>query len=164
LRRSMKDASFNAFVGADAKAVVATAFKAMTLLNDPEIRGVIESGCTPFTTIFIDEAGLISRAAVAALSLLPTPSVGLVGHSKQLAPISRISRILPTSQATWLASSGLSHLQSLNQTHHAVCLLRQQHRMHPQVSTVVSHYQYDGKLEDAPEVVNRTFPQPPLLD
>lgn len=163
LKRAMRDASFNAFASGEAKVVVATAFKAMTLLNDPAMRDVIAGGSTPFTTVIIDEAGLISRAAVAALSLFASQRVVLAGDSKQLAPISRISRILPTSQATWLASSGLSHLRSLRQTHEAVCLLRQQHRMHPHVSTVVSQYQYDGMLEDGATVVNRPYASAPIL-
>ena len=163
LKRAMRDASFNAFSSGEAKVVVATAFKAMTLLNDPEMRDVIAGGSTPFTTVVIDEAGLISRAAVSALSLFASQRVILAGDSKQLAPISRISRVLSTSQATWLASSGLSHLKSLRQTHEAVCLLRQQHRMHPHVSTVVSQYQYDGMLEDATTVVNRPYACAPIL-
>jgi hypothetical protein len=163
LKRAMKDASFNAVASGEVRVVVATAFKAMTLLNDPDIRGVIAAGGAPFTTVFIDEAGLVSRAAVAALSLLAGRRVVLAGDSKQLAPISRISRILPTSQATWLASSGLSHLRSLKQTHEAVCLLRQQHRMHPHVSTVVSQYQYEGVLEDGATVLKRPYACPAVL-
>src|SRR5262249_30346821 len=113
LKLAMKDASFNAFASGEVKVVVATAFKAMNLLSGPEMRDVIAAGNAPFTTVVIDEAGLISRAAVAALSLFASKRVVLAGDSKQLAPISRISRLLPTSQATWLASSGLSHLRSL---------------------------------------------------
>ena len=163
LRQAMRDASFNAFASGEARVVVATAFKAMTLLNDQGMRDVIAAGSTPFTTVVIDEAGLISRAAVAGLSLFASKRVVLAGDSKQLAPISRISRILPTSQATWLASSGLSHLRSLRQTHQAVCLLREQHRMHPHVSTVVSQYQYDGLLEDGATVTKRAYPCPDVL-
>lgn len=163
LRQAMRDASFNAFASGEAGVVVATAFKAMTLLNDPQMRDVIAAGSAPFTTVVIDEAGLISRAAVAALSLFASKRVVLAGDSKQLAPISRISRILPTSQATWLASSGLSHLRSLRQTHEAVCLLREQHRMHPHVSAVVSQYQYDGLLEDGATVKGRAYPCPDVL-
>ncbi len=163
LKRAMKDASFNAVASGEVRVVVATAFKAMTLLTDPAIREGIAEGGSPFTTIFIDEAGLISRAAVAALSLLASRRVVLAGDSKQLAPISRISRVLPTSQATWLASSGLSHLRSLKQTHEAVCLLREQHRMHPHVSTVVSQYQYEGVLEDGATVHKRSYACPAVL-
>ena len=148
-RRQMKDASYNAFVSRDVQVVAATSFKAVTLLNDDSIRSSIEEGSARFTTIFIDEAGLISRAAAAALSLLASRRVVLVGDSKELAPISRISRILPTTQATWLASSGLSHLRSLEQAHDAVHLLREQHRMHPHVCSVVSAYQYENKLLSA---------------
>jgi superfamily I DNA/RNA helicase len=160
LKRAMKDASFNSFVSPDTRVVVSTAFMAMVILNDPEVRRVVTSGCAPFTTVVIDEAGLISRVAAAALSLLAARRVLLAGDSKQLTPISRISRILPTSQARWLASSGLSHLRSLKETHDAVCLLREQHRMHPHVSAVISKYQYDGVLENAATVRNRAYHGP----
>lgn len=134
------------------------------MLTDDSIRASVESGHAPFTTIFIDEAGLISRATASALSLLASRRVVLVGDSKQLAPISRISRILPTSQATWLAASGLSHLHSLEQTHQAVHLLREQHRMHPEVCAVVSAYQYENQLKNGSTVTNRSSTLPPLID
>lgn len=151
LRTSGSDQSNCIFVDAQRRVVVATAFKAMSYLKDESIRKMVEEGEAPFTTIFIDEAGLISRAAVAALSLLAARRVVLVGDSKQLAPISRISRILPTRQQTWLASSGLSHLDDTENIPEAVHLLSQQRRMHPDVCTVVSNYQYDGVVTTAPE-------------
>ncbi len=163
LRKQMKDASFNSFVSEKVRVVVATAFKATMMLNDPEIRSSIEEGNAPFTTIFIDESGLLSRAATAALTLLASRRVVLVGDSKQLAPISRMSRVLPTSQATWLASSGLSHLNSLDQAHDAIHLLREQHRMHPEVCDVVSAYQYENKLVNGASVSNRSFALPDLI-
>ena len=163
IRRQMKDASYNAFISKEVQVVVATAFKALTLINDATIRSSLEERRAPFTTIIIDEAGLISRATAAALSLLASRRVLLVGDSKQLAPISRISRILPTGQATWLASSGLSHLRSLEQVHDAVHLLREQHRMHPHVCSVVSGYQYENKLLNGSTVKNRIAAMPVLL-
>ncbi len=153
----MKGASYTAFVSRDVRVLVATAFKATTLLNDQSIRTMIERKEAPFTTIFIDEAGLLSRASVAVLSLLASRRVILVGDSKQLAPISKISRILPTSQATWLASSGLSHLRSLEVVNDAVHLLLEQHRMHPHVCAVVSAYQYDNRLVTAPAVLGTSW-------
>jgi hypothetical protein len=163
IKKAMRDTSFKAFTSTEVKVVVATALKAMSLLSTPELRGMVAGGSAPFTTVFIDEAGLISRAAAAGLSLLASRRVVLAGDSKQLAPISRISRILPSSQEAWLASSGLTHLRSLARVHDAVCLLRQQHRMHPQVSQVVSNYQYDGVLEDATTVANRAYSCPAVL-
>ena len=163
LVRSMRDTAFNIFVAPSCRVVVSTAFKALTLVNDGTIRGMLTRGEAPFTTVIIDEAGLISRATAAALSLLASRRVLIVGDAKQLAPISRISRVLPTSQATWLASSSLSHLSSISQVNSAVHLLREQHRMHPDISQVVSHYQYDKSLLDSPAVKSRSFILPPLL-
>ena len=151
LRTSGNDQSNRIFVDDERRVVVATAFKAMSYLKDESIRKMVEDGEAPFSTIFIDEAGLISRAAVAALSLLAAKRVVLVGDSKQLAPISRISRILPTRQQTWLASNGLSHLDDTENIPTAVHLLSQQRRMHPDVCRVVSGYQYDGVLTTAPD-------------
>ena len=164
LKKAMKDASFNAFASGAARAVVATAFKAVALLNDPKVLESIESGRAPFTTIIIDEAGLISRSAVAALSLLASRRVVLAGDPKQLAPISRISRVLPNSQATWLASSGLSHLGHFGVPRPGTCALREQHRMHPHISTLISQYQYDGILKDGAVVRDRPFARPTILD
>lgn len=163
LIRNMSNSAFELFVLPDVRVVVATAFKALTLVDDPAIKINLTSRMPPFTTIFIDESGLISRATTAALSLLASRRVILVGDAKQLAPISKISRVLPLNQATWLASSGLTHLQRPDQAGPAVHLLREQHRMHPDISRVVSAYQYEGALRDAPDVIARRYSLPSLL-
>ncbi|EMI18821.1 DNA helicase II [Rhodopirellula maiorica SM1] len=151
------------FVDPDVRVVIATAFKATSFLRDETVSKILEDGDAPFTTIFIDEAGLISRTAIAALSLLASRRVVVVGDSKQLAPISRISRILPTRQQTWLASSGLSHLEQFSDTSEAVHVLAEQRRMHPDVCRVVSEYQYQGLLSTAAETKNRRSQIPPTL-
>ena len=135
LRGHSQDGSKRIFVDPQVRGVVSTAFKAMSLLDEEIVRKMIGNRQAPFTTIFIDEAGLISRSAVAALSLLASRRVVLVGDSKQLAPISRISRILPTRQEMWLASSGLSHLDDIETTPAAVHVLSEQWRMHPDAAT-----------------------------
>ncbi len=163
LRSHSNDGSKRIFVDPQVRVVVATAFKAMSLLDNDCVRKMLGSREAPFTTVFIDEAGLISRSAVAALSLLASRRVVLVGDSKQLAPISRISRILPTRQETWLASSGLSHLDDLETTPTAVHVLSEQRRMHPEVCKVVSNFQYGGILTTAPETACRESTLPSLL-
>ena len=149
LKTGGNDNSNRIFVDSDKRVVIATAFKAMNYLRHDSIRDMVQRGEAPFTTIFIDESGLISRTAVAALSLLAARRVALVGDSKQLAPISRISRVLPTRQQTWLASSGLSHLDETDDVPDAVHLLSEQRRMHPDVCRVVSSFQYNGVLTTA---------------
>lgn len=163
LRATGIDQSNRIFVDADNRVVVATAFKAMSFLKDDTIRKMVENGEAPFTTIFIDEAGLISRSAVAALSLLAARRVVLVGDSKQLAPISRISRVLPTRQQTWLASSGLSHLEETSDVPTAVHLLSEQRRMHPDVCEVVSTFQYNNVLTTAAERADQESTLSPFL-
>jgi hypothetical protein len=163
LRRCMKDSAFNIFTSPDVRVVIGTALKVTALLVNPTVRALLAAGEAPFTTVVIDEAGLLSRATTAVLSLLAARRVLVVGDSKQLAPISRVSRILPTSQSTWLASSPLSHLHQANQVRPGVYLLSEQHRMHPEVSRTVSEFQYDGQLRDASAVLERSYNLPPLL-
>ncbi|MCA9177213.1 MAG: AAA family ATPase [Planctomycetales bacterium] len=163
LRTTGNDQSDCIFMDPEKRVVIATAFKAINFLKHGAIRKLVENGEAPFTTIFIDEAGLISRSAVAALSLLAARRVVLVGDSKQLAPISRISRVLPTRQQTWLASSGLSHLEETTAVPTAVHLLSEQRRMHPDVCQVISTYQYNGVLRTATERAEQNSILPPLL-
>lgn len=158
-----RDRSKRILIDPEVRVVVATAFKAMSCLKDNTITKMLEDGDAQFTTIFIDEAGLMPRAAIAALSLLAAKRVVLVGDSKQLAPISRISRILPTREQTWLASSGLSHLDDLESTPKAVHVLSEQRRMHPDVCQVVSDFQYGGFLKTAEETSQRHSQLPPFL-
>ena len=163
MRRQIKDIALNALASPDVRAVVSTAHKAVALLTDPTVRASVAEGTAPFTTIIIDEAGLIPRALAAVLSLLASDRVLLVGDPKQLAPISKISRILPTSQAVWLGSCPLSHLDDPTDVNPGVHLLREQYRMHPEVSRVVSAYQYGGQLRDAAEVRERRGEPPGIL-
>lgn len=163
LQLSGNDQSQRIFIDADKRVVIATAFKAMSFLDDDLIKRMIQNGAAPFTTIFIDEAGLMSRAAIAALSLLAARRVVLVGDSKQLAPISRISRILPTRQQTWLASSGLSHLDDIEETPTAVHVLSEQWRMHPDVCDLVSEFQYGGFLTTAADRVSHDSNLAPII-
>jgi len=163
IREQMKDASQRNFLDEDVRTVVSTSFKATTFLCYDEVKEDVEAGKAPFTTVFIDEAGLLSRVAIAALSLLASRRVVLVGDSKQLAPISRISRILEPSQGNWLAKSGLSHLDQISKRVAGVHVLSEQRRMHPDVCDVVSAFQYDGFLTTAPEVSERNFALPTLF-
>lgn len=165
LERQLADDAALIFTSQEFRVVVATAFKATSLLASPAVASCISGGTAPFTTVIIDESGLISRATTAALSLLASRRVVVVGDSKQLAPISRMSRILPSNTARWLASSALLHLQSLDASKTpGVHLLRMQHRMHPQVSRVVSAYQYENLLLDSPDVTERHYPMPALVE
>ncbi len=163
IRKQMRDSALCNFLDKSVRVVLSTAFKATAFLNRPEVKELIEGGKAPFTTVFIDEAGLISRAAISVLSLLAARRVVLVGDSKQLAPISRISRILPTSQARWLASSGLSHLESIGDVTSGIHVLTEQHRMHPEIGAVVSAFQYDNALKTAESLALRESRLPSML-
>lgn len=144
--------------------VVATAFKGLGALADATVRSLVESDAAPFTTVVIDEAGLVSRSHVAALSLLASRRVVLVGDARQLAPISRAARVMPARKMQWLASSALAHLGSDAQREGGVHLLDVQYRMHPSVCDVVSKYQYGGELETADVRVAEDSPAPKSLE
>ncbi len=163
VRQSVQSSAQRSFLDREVRVVVTTAFKALNLLRSRQLAKFLQASSAPFTTVFIDEAGLISRAAVAALSYLAARRVVLVGDSKQLAPISRVARLLPTRQENWLASSGLSHLRAFEHKSTAVHQLSEQRRMHQDVCKVVSDYQYDGRLLTADEVRTRTTPCPAFL-
>ncbi|XZE54094.1 AAA domain-containing protein [Planctomycetaceae bacterium SH139] len=163
VRQSVQGSAQKSFLDRDMRVVVTTAYKALNLLRNQQLAKFLRANRAPFTTVFIDEAGLISRAAVAALSYLAASRIVLVGDSKQLAPISRIARLLPTRQENWLASSGLSHLQEFEHKSTAVHQLNEQRRMHQDVCKVVSDYQYDGRLITADAVRSRSTPCPAFL-
>ncbi|RMH04889.1 MAG: AAA family ATPase [Nitrospirae bacterium] len=155
LQRELKNLDQAIFQDQNVAVVVATASRALDIM--PHFIQTFAEGITPFTSLVIDEAGLVPRATVAALSLYASRRVLLVGDPKQLSPISRMSRILPSEEARWLASSGLSHLTTTRNLPSAVHLLKKQYRMHPTISKVVSMYQYDGLLEDADQVKPSTW-------
>ncbi|QDV78928.1 AAA domain-containing protein [Botrimarina mediterranea] len=160
IRTRMADASLGQFLNAHLRVITATSHKAMMLLNHADVVDQFDRGAAPFTTVVIDEAGLVSRAATAVLSLLAARRVVLVGDSKQLAPISRISRVIEPLQGRWLAKSGLSHLDRIDACPDGVHALREQYRMHPAICGVVSSYHYGGALSTAPMVLGRQCPLP----
>jgi superfamily I DNA/RNA helicase len=140
------------------RVVVTTAYQGLVLAASDRLFARLRDGFAPFSTVILDEAGLLSRAAVAALALLAAHRVVLVGDPRQLSPVSKISRVLPSAQATWLAESGLGHLASPRQCGQAVQLLDIQWRMHPEIARAVSHYAYENQLRTAPGVGR---PEPP---
>ena len=157
LRATMRDAALDSFLNPHLKAVVSTAFNAVRMLTKGEVVNSIRQGHAPFTTVIIDEAGLVSRATVAALACLAARRVVLVGDPRQLSPITKMSRVLPSEQSTWLMSSALTHLQPNAQQPNGVHILNVQHRMHSEIRSAVSKYQYGGILTDHPTVATREW-------
>ncbi|BAM04717.1 hypothetical protein PSMK_25580 [Phycisphaera mikurensis NBRC 102666] len=145
------------------RAVVATSAAGSAQLKRERVREMIEDDDAPFTTVVIDEAGLLSRASVAALSLLAARRVVLVGDPRQLSPIATRARLLPTREQRWLRSSALSHLDDPADAPRGVHVLKEQRRMHPEVCRVVSGYRYGGFLETAPETAARASKLPSPL-
>ena len=160
-RRALESCSREVFLEETCQVVITTAFNALRQVIDPDIFALLESDHAPFDTVIIDEAGLVSRAAVAALSLLAARRLMLVGDPRQLAPIAKMSRALPPAQAAWLAESALAHLTPAHAGCDGVMMLTVQHRMHPEVRAVVSAYQYDNQLTDGPSLPRPGGPDHP---
>ena len=138
------------------RAVVATASSAVgQLTRNADLRALAAEGRAAFTTVILDEAGLVSRARAATLAMLASRRVLLVGDPRQLAPIARMARVLPPDEARWLASSALSHLTPRDAARPDVTLLTEQHRMAPAIRAVVSRYQYGDSLRDGVGVTGR---------
>ncbi len=151
------------FFDPDVRVVVCTAYAAIRLLSDRRFGPMLDDGNAPFSTVVIDEAGLVSRAATAALSLLAADRVWLVGDSRQLSPISQIERVVAETKSRWMAKSGLSHLNADETTRPAVTLLKTQYRMHPEIGDVVSKFQYDGLLRHAENSDHDAWQPPSIL-
>ncbi len=151
------------FFDPNIRVVVCTVYAAMRMLCDRRFGPMLDEGRAPLSTVVIDEAGLVSRAATAALSLLAADRVWLVGDARQLSPISKIERIVAENKARWMASSGLSHLNADQLTRPAVTLLSTQYRMHPEIGDVVSKFQYDGLLRHAEATGHKTWQPPPII-
>ncbi|WNG50313.1 AAA family ATPase [Archangium minus] len=122
--------------------MVLTVHRALRLVSELE-------GAERFDRLVVDEAGMVSRAAVGLLAPLAR-KVLLGGDPKQIGPVSRALEGAERPVQTWMRSSPLTHLEdakaAVESSH--VLLLRTQHRMHPQIGSVVSRFSYAGLLED----------------
>ncbi|MFK7930947.1 MAG: AAA domain-containing protein [Myxococcota bacterium] len=135
--------------------VVTTLHAALTAVVSDEHLPFLQNGRAPFTTVVIDEAGLVPRATAASVALFAARQVVLVGDPKQLSPICVATRSMAPDVKRWLAESAMIGLDA---TADNVQALTKQYRMHPQIRAAVSGYQYDGRLRDAPPVVDRPWP------
>jgi superfamily I DNA/RNA helicase len=142
-----------------ARALVCTLYLGTRLLADESVLTELDSGKAPFTTVVLDEAGLVGRAQAAAVALLASRRVVLVGDPRQLSPISRATRSLPPHVMRWMARSGLEHLDTEALTPN-VQRLNEQRRMHPDISEVVSTLQYGGQLGCHESVRTRPWASP----
>lgn len=133
------------------RVVITTIFKAVAVLAQEDGWARLRESGAPFSTIIIDEAGLVGRAATAALSLLADKRVLLVGDPRQLAPISAVARVLEPARKRWLCLSGLEHVEQ-RLGGDGAHMLTTQYRMAPGIRHVVSSYRYEGRLNDAPSV------------
>ena len=122
--------------------MVLTVHRALRLVSELE-------GAERFDRLVVDEAGMVSRAAVGLLAPMAR-KVLLGGDPKQIGPVSRALEGGERPVQTWMRSSPLAHLEDARAAAELphVLLLRTQHRMHPQIGAVVSRFSYAGMLED----------------
>ncbi|PZR06563.1 MAG: DEAD/DEAH box helicase [Archangium gephyra] len=153
------DATLNTIKQDEVSVIAITVHRALRLANEL-------NGQRPFSKLILDEGGMVSRAAAAFLAPL-ADTVLIAGDPRQLGPVSRAPDGAISSVQKWLRDSPLSHLRDASQLSLSnVHLLRTQHRMHPHIARVVSHFQYDGQLLDGerPQSLAREAPAPKLPD
>ena len=138
------------------RCVLATLHAGLQAVTSPDMDLFHEHNRAPFTTVIIDEAGMVPRATAAAVGLLAAHQVVLVGDPKQLSPICIAARSMEPRVKRWLGWSGMEHASLRND---ATESLMQQRRMHPDISRVVSGFQYGFRLQDHPRVATRPLPE-----
>ncbi len=138
------------------RCAITTVHGALSAVTSLDMDPFHRHGRAPFTTVVIDEAGLVPRAAAAAVALLAARQVVLVGDPRQLSPICIAARSMAPAVREWLALSGMEGV-----THRAphVQALLHQRRMHPAIGSVVSRFQYDCRLLDHESVRGRPLPE-----
>ena len=141
----------------DARCLLATVHAGQRAVVADEVAAALRDGRPPFTTVVVDEAGLVPRVLAATVALLASRRVVLVGDPRQLSPIARATRSMPPDVMTWVARSALDHLRDDVDAPH-VHRLDVQRRMHPTIRHAVSALSYDGRLRDGGDVAERAFP------
>jgi len=139
------------------RAGIATLHAGLRLVVSDAMVEWLAEGRAPFTTVVLDEAGLVGRAQAAAASLLAARRFMLIGDPRQLSPIARATRSMPPQVMRWVARSALHHLQVDQPLDHVQRLTRQR-RMHPDICRGISALQYQGLLGDHESVIDRTWP------
>ncbi len=141
----LKDETLVAAQRGRSSVITLTVHRALRLVGELQ-------GNARFHKVVLDEGGMISRAAAALLAPLAETML-VAGDPKQIGPVSRATEGAPSIVQKWLRSSPLSHLRDAKSDVAAsnVFLLRTQHRMHPEISQVVSEFQYAGQLHDGPK-------------
>ncbi|WP_338864462.1 AAA family ATPase [Myxococcus stipitatus] len=156
LRGKMKDPTLKEAEKGDCPLMVLTVHRALRLVSELE-------GKSTFARLVVDEAGMVTRAATALMAPL-AERVTLAGDPKQIGPVSRAAEGAGRGSQKWLRASGLSHLEDAvkDAARADVLLLRTQHRMHPDIARVVSHFCYGGALQDGDIVKARAEKAPPV--
>ncbi|MFP2959779.1 AAA domain-containing protein [Myxococcus sp. 1LA] len=142
LRKGIVDETHYVAQRGDATLILITLHRALRLVSELAAN-------THFARVVVDEAGMVTCAA-AALLLPLGRKVTLAGDPKQIGPVCRVPEGGESEEHRWLRNSPLTHLAEANQAAGKphVLFLRTQHRMHPEISAVVSEFSYARMLED----------------
>jgi superfamily I DNA/RNA helicase len=132
----------------DVRVVLATVQAGQRGVGEGGTLDRIREGAAQFTTVLIDEAGMVPRVSAALCALYAGRRVWLFGDPQQLSPISRAQRTRDPQVMNWLATSAMGHLSPAG-VEPNVLRLRAQHRMHPEIREVVAALAYGGDLTDA---------------
>lgn len=156
LRGRVKDPTLREAEKGDSPLMVLTVHRALRLVSELD-------GEETFARLVVDEAGMVTRAATALMAPLAR-QVTLAGDPKQIGPVSRAAEGAGKDTQRWLRASGLSHLEDAvkDAARPDVLLLRTQHRMHPDIAHVVSHFCYGGALENGELVLARAAKPAPV--
>ncbi|MBU6360532.1 MAG: AAA family ATPase [Chloroflexi bacterium] len=131
----------------DAKLVIATLSKAAI---DDSIYA------RTFDNVILDEASMASIPQAAFLASLATKRVAIFGDFKQLPPIS----LAETPKAVqWLSTDIFQHARiaeavAQGREDRRLVMLREQYRMHPDISQIINQLSYYKRLTNTVEVVN----------
>jgi len=150
-RQLLNDHATQYVLDESCEVVATTAYTALSRLSgvncSRKVREIAEYRAL-FTSLCIDEAGMVSAPVAAALSPFCDTRVSLFGDPKQLAPIAVASSQLRRSSMVALARAGAPW----------TTLLKRQRRMDPEIRSVVSDYTYDGLLEDGDLAARTSLP------
>ncbi len=144
LEAGIPDETVTAVQRGSATLVFLTVHRALSLVSEL-------GSARAFWKLVIDEGGMVSRAAAALLTQLAETCL-VAGDPQQIGPVTRSAEGASSEVLKWLRTSPLSHLKDAarDALRPGVELLREQHRMHPEIREVVSRFCYAGQLTDGP--------------
>ena len=133
--------------------VIEAARVVATTLTRAYLRDAIQG--RTFDTIIIDEASMAPIPALWVAASAATSSIVVAGDPEQLPPVAISTQELARK---WLGTD-IFEAAGICSGHPSVVHLKQQYRMHPDISAVVNALIYEGELADADKVQEGRDPE-----